>query len=189
MIEFSCKLLFNLVISIILTRFIYFKSTKDNEYLFTYLVISQVVFLICYLLKNIELELGFVLGLFAIFGIIRYRTSTISIKEMTYLFSIIGLAMINSLSNENFYLELVASNILILVLIWSLEFFLNNHKKYNTTNLTLTNINQLNLANHAVLKEEIENKLNIKVEKIEIKKVNYLTDSVEILVHHNANES
>ncbi|CAL2103012.1 conserved membrane protein of unknown function [Tenacibaculum sp. 190130A14a] len=189
MIEFISKLLFNLLITLFIVRFIYYKSTKDNAYFFTYLVIGQVVFLLCYLLKNIELELGFVLGLFAIFGIIRYRTNSINIKEMTYLFSIIGLAMINSLSGTNFYIELIASNIIILVLIWCLEYYLGKYKKYSATLVTLTNLEELSLTNRTKLMDELEGKLNMKIEKINVKKINYLTDSVEILIYHVNNEN
>lgn len=188
--EFIIKTLFNLLISFSIVRFIYYKATKDNAYFFTYLVIGQVVFLLCYLLKNIELELGFVLGLFAIFGIIRYRTNSINIKEMTYLFSIIGLAMINSLGNPKFYVELIVSNFIILGLIWTLEFYLEKYKNYSSTLVTLTNLEELSMSNIPKLTLELEKKLGMKIEKINLKKINYQTNSVEILIYHvTTNES
>jgi hypothetical protein len=89
----------NLIVILIIVRWLYFTTTKRKDYLFTYILISSIVFLLCYLLANVMLQVGFALGLFAIFGIIRYRTLTMPIKEMTYLFLIIGISVINSLSD------------------------------------------------------------------------------------------
>ena len=84
----------------LIVRYIYYPVTKNKDYLFTYFLISLTVFLLCFLLDNVKLELGFALGLFAIFGIIRYRTDPIPIKEMTYLFIVIGVSVINALANK-----------------------------------------------------------------------------------------
>jgi len=91
---------FNLLVTTIIIRYIYYPITKNKDYLFTYFLISLTVFVLCFLLDNVKLELGFALGLFAIFGIIRYRTDPIPIKEMTYLFLVIGISVINALANK-----------------------------------------------------------------------------------------
>ena len=90
----------NTLMVIILVRYLYYRITPRKDYLFTYILISLVVFFMCFLLENIRIELGFALGLFAIFGIIRYRTRQMPIREMTYLFLVIGLSVINALSNS-----------------------------------------------------------------------------------------
>jgi len=82
---------FNLLIIGGIVLGLYYPSNKNKNYVFTYLLIAVVVFFLCFLLENVKLELSFALGLFAIFGIIRYRTETIPIKEMTYLFVVVGL--------------------------------------------------------------------------------------------------
>ena len=107
--ELLIKLLFNLAIVSYIVRYIYFNSTKNKDYLFTYLMISITVFLLCFLLENVKLQLGFALGLFAIFGIIRYKwTDPIPIKEMTYLFIVIGISIMNALANKKIsYSELI----------------------------------------------------------------------------------
>ena len=74
------KTVFNLTVITIIVRYIYYPITKNKDYLFTYFLISLTVFLLCILLDNVKLQLGFALGLFAIFGIIRYRTDPIPIK-------------------------------------------------------------------------------------------------------------
>ena len=94
------KGVFNLGIVIIIVRYIYYPATKNKDYLFTFLLISLTVFLLCVLLDSVKLQLGFALGLFAIFGIIRYRTDPIPIKEMTHLFLVIGISVVNALSNK-----------------------------------------------------------------------------------------
>ena len=107
------KTIFNLIIITIVVRYIYYPITKNKDYLFTYFLISLTVFLLCILLDSVKLQLGFALGLFAIFGIIRYRTDPIPIKEMTYLFLVIGISVVNALSNKKIsHAELVFANLL-----------------------------------------------------------------------------
>lgn len=128
------KLLFrfslNLIFAILLIRYVYYKVERKKEYLTTFYLISTTVFLLCFLLDNVKLELGFALGLFAIFGILRYRTDAIPIKEMTYLFMIIGLSVINALANKKVgYTELLFTNIIVLALTYGLEqFWLVKHE-------------------------------------------------------------
>ena len=96
-IELLVRSAFNFLIVGYIVRYLYYPVTKNKDYLFTYLLISVTVFFLCFLLENVKLELGFALGLFAIFGIIRYRTDPIPIKEMTYLFIVIGISVMNAL--------------------------------------------------------------------------------------------
>ena len=91
------RTILNLMVVLYLVRYMYYKTTPRKDYLFTYILISSVVFLLCFLLDNVKLQLGFALGLFAIFGIIRYRSPSIDLKEMTYLFLVIGVSIINAL--------------------------------------------------------------------------------------------
>ena len=92
------------------------------NYVFSFLLLNVTIFLLCFTLKKFDLGLGMALGLFAIFGIIRYRTDTIRVKEMTYLFVIVGVAVINALSNrKTSYLELAVTNALILLTAFILE--------------------------------------------------------------------
>jgi len=112
----------NIIVLTIIIRFLYYKYTKKQEYLFTYYMIGIIVFFICFTLKKFELDLGMALGLFAIFGILRYRTSTIEIKEMTYLFIVIGVSVINSLANKKMSLaELFLANAIVVFSIVTIE--------------------------------------------------------------------
>ena len=106
---------FNLLFLFLIARFAILTNPQNREFAFTAGMLNITVFFICFALKKLELGIGMALGLFAIFGVLRYRTNSLPIKEMTYLFVVIGIAVINSLSNKKTsYVELVAVNSLIL---------------------------------------------------------------------------
>ena len=112
----------NLIATIFVIIFVYFKATGKRSYVFTYILISTTIFFLCFLLGSIDLQLGFALGLFAIFGIIRYRTDTIPIKEMTYLFLVITLSVINSLASIEVSLSTVLfTNLILMATTWLME--------------------------------------------------------------------
>ncbi|MEA3460318.1 MAG: DUF4956 domain-containing protein, partial [Bacteroidota bacterium] len=113
---------FNLGVVLVLVRVLYYKITPKKEYLFTYILISVVVFFMIMLLENVGVQIGFALGLFAIFGMLRYRTQQIPIREMTYLFLVIGVSVINSLANRRVsYAELLLTNAAIILVTYMLE--------------------------------------------------------------------
>ena len=107
---------FNLMMLTLIVRFAILPGQKVRDFSFTVIMLNITVFFICFALKKLELGLGMALGLFAIFGVLRYRTVALPIKEMTYLFIVIGIAVINSLANKKTsYAELMAANGLILL--------------------------------------------------------------------------
>lgn len=112
----------NLLATIFVIIFVYFRATGKRSYVFTYILISTTIFFLCFLLGSIDLQLGFALGLFAIFGIIRYRTDTIPIKEMTYLFLVITLSVINSLASIEISLSTILfTNLTLMATTWLME--------------------------------------------------------------------
>ena len=120
--ELILRFAFNSLIIFLVVHKLYARNSRRKDFYFSYLAIGIIVFLMCFLLNNVKLELGFALGLFAIFGIIRYRTDTIPIKEMTYLFIVIGISVLNALSNKKVsYTELMFTNTAILFGLWLLE--------------------------------------------------------------------
>ena len=121
-LELLLRFTLNMTVILILVRCLYYSTTKRKDYLFTYILISTLIFLLCYLLASVKLQIGFALGLFAIFGIIRYRTSSIPIKEMTYLFLIIGVSIINSLADtKTSVAEVLFTNFVIILITFGLE--------------------------------------------------------------------
>src|SRR5690606_11569492 len=105
-IDFLCRYAILLVSILILLRAIYFRISPDRESVFSFFLFANGVFLVTYLLHDIELSMGFAFGLFAVFAMLRYRTEPISIRDMTYLFVVIGIVLMSSLSTLD-YLELV----------------------------------------------------------------------------------
>ena len=112
---------FNLLICWIIVQFFYYKKSQRRDYYVTFLLFSSTMFLLIFLMDNVSMQIGFTLGLFAIFGMIRYRTETVPIREMTYLFLIIGISVINALSMAVSYAELVITNLLLIGVTWVLE--------------------------------------------------------------------
>lgn len=121
-IKLGLRLIINLFFMYLLVFRVYFPHQKRKSYLFTYFMLNVMVFFLCFALKKLDLGLGMALGLFAIFGIMRYRTTTLRIKEMTYLFLVVGIASINALSNKKTsYAELAFANTTIVVGSYLLE--------------------------------------------------------------------
>ena len=156
----------------IIIQWLYYKSFKKRDYLFTYYMIGVIVFFLCFTLKKYELDIGMALGLFAIFGIIRYRTDAIPIKEMTYLFIVIGISVMNALSNKKMsYVEILSANSIILLVVYYFERFYNQNivLKKEIIYETIQNIHP---DNHNKLKEDIQKRLGIQIVKLEIGDIN-----------------
>lgn len=166
------KMIFRFCINIffltIIIRFLYYKNSKRKDYLFTYYMISLIVFFLCFTLKKYNLDIGMALGLFAIFGIIRYRTDTIPIKEMTYLFVVIGISVINSLANKKMsYSEIVLANTLIIFVLTIIEkfWYLKNEV---SKNIVYGNLENIKPENYNFLKLDLETKTGLTINRVSI---------------------
>jgi|TARA_B110000914_G_scaffold71430_1_gene62496 hypothetical protein len=182
------KTIFNLSIILIIVRFIYYPVTKNKDYLFTYLLISLTVFLLCVLLDSVKLELGFALGLFAIFGIIRYRTDPIPIKEMTYLFLVIGVSVVNALANKKIsYSELLFANLMIVGVTFGLErIWLLKHE--SRKNIIYEKINLIKPENRSKLISDLKDRTGIDVVRVEIRKIDFLKDIAYLRIFYYEND-
>ncbi len=188
--ELLIRFLFNTGIILILVRYLYYSVTKRKDYLFTYFMISSIVFLMCFLLENVKLELGFALGLFAIFGIIRYRTTQIEIKEMTYLFLVIGVSVLNALANKKVsYAELVFTNAALIVVTYLLErvFFLRHESRKD---IEYERIDLIKPAKRQEMIADLEERTGLKINRAEVGKIDFLKDSARVVIYyydaHNA---
>jgi hypothetical protein len=182
------KLLFrfglNLIFLTIIIRGLYYRSARNKEYFFTYYMISTIVFFLCFTLKKFELDLGMALGLFAIFGIIRYRTNPVEIREMTYLFVIIGVSVINALSNKKMSLaEVLASNLLVIIVLTATEWFWTlNHLL--SKEIVYEIIENIKPKNNEVLIADLEDRTGLKIEKLKIGEVDFLKDTAQITIFY-----
>lgn len=178
------RFLFNTLVITILVRYLYYSSTRRKDYLFTYFLISFIVFLLCYLLENVKLELGFALGLFAIFGIIRYRTRQIEIKEMTYLFLVIGVSVINALANKKIsYAELLFTNLALITVTYLLErVFLLRHESRKV--IEYEKIELIKPENIQLLHKDLEERTGLKINRLEVGKIDFLRDAARIYIYY-----
>jgi len=174
---------FNLLVSWIIVQFFYYKKSRRRDYYFTFLLFSAAMFLLIFLMENVKLQIGFTLGLFAIFGMIRYRTETVPIREMTYLFVIIAMSVINGLSLNISYAELGLANALIIGLIWITE--TERVLKHTSAKLVLYDRIELIVPERrAELMEDLEKRLGLKIDKLEVGHVDFLRDAAFIKVYY-----
>jgi hypothetical protein len=182
--ELVFRFTFNLIVILITVRYLYFNSRRRKDYLFTYILISTTIFLLCFLLDNVKLELGFALGLFAIFGIIRYRTRQIPIKEMTYLFLVIGISVINALSNSKVsYAELFFTNLALL----SVAFFIERNLLLRHESQKVVKYEKIELIkpeNRVALLQDLEFRTGLKINRIEIGNLDFLRDTARISIFY-----
>lgn len=175
---------FNLLVVLILVRVLYYRITPRKEYLFTYILISVVVFFMIMLLENVGVEIGFALGLFAIFGMLRYRTQQIPIREMTYLFLVIGVSVINSLANRRVsYAELLLTNAAIVLVTYLLEkvYLLKTESKklifYEKIELIKPDRREEMIA-------DLTERTGLPIHRIEIERIDYLRDAARVYVYY-----
>ena len=183
------KTVFNLIIITVIIRYIYYPVTKNKDYLFTYFLISMTVFLLCVLLDSVKLQLGFALGLFAIFGIIRYRTDPIAIKEMTYLFLVIGISVVNALSNKKIsHAELVFANLMIVFITYGMEklWLLRNQSRKN---ITYEKIDLIVPERREELIADLKARTGIDVIRVEIRRIDFLRDTANLRIFYYEDDS
>lgn len=184
-VELLLRFSLNIFILFLLVRWLYYGTAKRKDYLFSYFLIGAVVFLLCYLLENVKLQLGFALGLFAIFGIIRYRTDAIPIKEMTYLFLVIGVSVINALANKKVsYSELIFTNIILIFIVYGLEkLWLLKHE--SVKEVLYDRLDLVKPEQRKELITDLENRTGIKpINRVEVGRIDLLKDIARLKIYY-----
>ena len=198
--ELCIRFFLNLVVCWILVQFFYYRKSRRRDYYFTFMLFSSAMLMLLYIMGNVEVGVGLTLGLFAIFGVIRYRTETVPIREMTYLFVIIALAAMNGLAplyrlvgaastNPHYELSLgtlsimAISNALVVCLIWVLE----SEKLLKHTSAKLILYDRIDLIvpeKRAELIADLEKRVGVKVDNVEIGHVDFLRDAAFIKIFY-----
>lgn len=178
----------NLLFLTILIRVLYYTKTRRKDYLFTYYLIGTITFFLCFGLMQMDIDTGMGLGLFAIFGIIRYRTDAIEIKEMTYLFMIIGISVVNALaSNELSISEVGVINITVVLLTYILEnLWLMKHETRKTINYE--RIDLIKPENYDLMKADLEKRTGLSINRVEVGKIDFLNDTAMVRIYYFADE-
>lgn len=186
-IELLIRFILNTGVILILIRWLYYATTKRKEYLFTYVLISTVVFLLCFLLESVTLQIGFALGLFAIFGIIRYRTSTMPIKEMTYLFLVIGISVINALTvSNNTLTDLLFANIILIIITFGLE-RLWLLKRETSKNIIYEKLNLIKPEYYQEMLKDLSERTGIKkIYRVDTGKIDFLKGTCILKIYYDS---
>ena len=191
-LEDLTKLLFKFVINfiflIVIVRLIYYKIRDDKDYVFTFIMFNILTFFICFLLRKVPMQMGFALGLFAVFGILRYRTEAIPIRQMTYLFIVIGISMINALSNKSISIfELLFTNgfiTLITYLIDSVWFQSIEESK----NILYEKIDLIKPEKESEMIEDLKQRTGLPIHAVKVEKIDFLRDTASIKIFYNREE-
>lgn len=176
---------FNFLVAVLLVRLIYYPSTHNKRYVFTFLAFNTVIFFVLRFMTSIEITIGVGFGLFAIFQILRYRTETIPIREMTYLFIIAALPVMNSASaSEELWPQLLVANLAVLVVMWVLE------KEWGfryeaSKRMVYEKIDLIRPDQRAELIADLEKRTGLKIKRLAIGKVDFLHDTANIKIYYD----
>lgn len=182
------RFLFNLSVVFIIVRKIYFPIHRNKDYLFTFIIFNCLVFFVCNLLSNVKMELGFAFGLFALFSILRYRTVTLPVKEMTYIFAVITVAVINAMSTKKVsYMELFLVNFLIIGIIYYLDVVWFS-KQLSSKMLYYEKIENIRPENKQALIEDLRTRTGLKVVDADVTRIDFLSDSARLMIHYEADD-
>ena len=186
--DFS-KLLFkfgiNFIFLIIIVRLIYYRMKDDKDYVFTFIMFNILTFFICFLLRKVPMQMGFALGLFAVFGILRYRTEAIPIRQMTYLFIVIGISMINALSNKSISIfELIFTNSFITLITYLIDrvWFQSTEE---SKNILYEKIDLIKPENQEDLIQDLKKRTGLPIHAVKIVKIDFLRDTASITIFYN----
>lgn len=176
------RLCINMVVLTVLIRFLYYPKTRRKDYLFTYYLIGTITFFLCFGLKKLDIDTGMGLGLFAIFSILRYRTEGIEIKEMTYLFIVIGISVVNALSSNKISLaEMALINFFMLLITYGLEnLWLLKHETRKV--ITYERIDLIKPDRYNELMADVQERTGLKINRIVVGKIDFLRDSAQLMV-------
>ena len=176
--------LFNFLVTWVIVYFSYYRVSRRRDYYSSFILFSSAMFLLLWLMQILDIQTGFVLGLFAIFGMIRYRTETVPIREMTYLFIIIAVSVINSLSlkaDDLAWYQLLFANILVVLLTFAFDIW-SNRKRTSTKIILYEKIENIVPEKRQELQEDLKARTGLDIQKIEIGHIDFLRDVAYVKV-------
>ena len=175
----------NLAVALIIVRFIYYPVKQNKNYVFTFLAFNTIIFFVMSLLSSIELSVGAGFGLFAIFSVLRYRTNPMPPREMTYLFILIGLPIINSglLTSSGWDVLLMANGAIVGVL-YVLEQGWGFHYE-QSQRIAYERIELIRPENHDLLLTDLRERTGLPVKRVEIGHINFLKDSADLKIYYD----
>jgi hypothetical protein len=180
--EFLYRLAIDLISCILLIRFIYYPRYKNREFFFTFIIFNVLIFLITLLLNKVEMSMGAAFGLFAVFSMLRYRTEGLSMKDMTYLFLVIAMGLLTAVGVGEWW-EIVILNLIIILVTYLLESNLLL-KKEQAKIIQYENIELIKPEKFEELKQDLENRTGLKINRITIDRIDFLRDTALLTVFY-----
>jgi hypothetical protein len=178
----------NLLVCWIITHFFYYRKSHKREYYFTYMLFSTAIFFILYQLQNMSVEVGVALGLFGIFSMIRYRTEQLPIREMTYLFVLIAISIINGAGMASSYASFIATNIIFILLVWVLEAAGMSNRKAQKI-ITYEKIALIKPDRREELLADLRERTGLEIVKVQVGSIDFLKDTAFLKVTYLPNDS
>ncbi len=173
----------NLLAVWIIVKYFYYPKSRRRSYYFTFILLSMSIFTLIYMMDGLKMEIGAALGLFAVFGIIRYRTEGIPIREMTYLFYLVALSVVNGTTGQISFVEHIAVNLLFIAIAAVMEALLYQ-RGLSSKLVKYDNIELIVPTKRDELKADLQKRLGINITDIEVGAVDFLTDSCMLRVHY-----
>jgi uncharacterized membrane protein len=183
------SLLVTLLVLFIVIRLIYFRYSRNERRVFSFFQMGIMIFLVCILLKTVEIQLGIALGLFAIFAIMRFRSRNLSMRDMTYFFTVIGISVINAMATfYNPVRGMIVINAVIILSTLILEVFFNR-RAYTTATLVYDRLELLAPDKNQELLSDISSRCSKRVEKVEIKKIDLIKKNAELEISFRSTDT
>jgi len=182
--EMLIRFAINFSVVFLLVRVIYFPTNRRKDYLVTFFLINILIFFVCIIMNDVKMNMAFAFGLFAIFGILRYRTEQLPIKEMTYLFMVIAIAVLNSLAGKKVsFAELMLVNVAIVTATFLLEkVFLLKHE--SRKGILYEKIENVKPENHDKLIADLKERTGLDINRVQIGRIDFLKDTVKIIIFY-----
>jgi hypothetical protein len=189
-LEFILGFLFNLLFALVVVRFIYYPMTHNKPYVFTFLAFNTVIYFVLSFIYSLEISVGVGFGLFAIFSILRYRTDPIPIREMTYMFVIAALPVMNSAGvKAGIWIELLIANIAIALILFVLEKEWGFHFEASKR-ITYERIDLIKPENYQLLINDLQERTGLTIKSAVVGKINFLRDTAEVkIIYENGHEN
>lgn len=181
-VAFFIRFAINLFSLFVLVRLCYYRKSPNRDFLFSFYLFGIGVFFITRLLHNVDVSMGFAFSLFAIFSMLRYRTESISIKEMTYLFLVIGIALLSAVSQINYW-ELLLINLLIsgfAAFAESLLFMPNLIEK----TIQYEKIDNIKPQNRELLLADLKQRTGLNIQTVQIENIDFLRDTALLKIYY-----
>ena len=181
--EMMLRFGFFLLVLFGIVYFLYYRKTHRRDYFFTLVLLSVSIFFLIYLLGSVKVKIGFALGLFAIFGVLRYRTETIPVREMSYMFGVISLSVINALADSLSFVELLIPNIAIALLIWFFEGCVLRRSLASKL-ILYDRIELITPERREELLEDLHKRTGLNITKVTIGSIDFLKDTAVIKIDY-----